>query len=257
MSFSDETIAAYVDGEMDPAASAEIEEAARGDPSLERRIASLRSLRERLQAAYAPELDEPVPDRLLAALRGAETRSAAAAVADVGAARAAARAAGARRSGVYWRYSLAASVLIAVGAGIFVRRQAHTGVIENVGGTLIARGPLAEGLSNDLAGGESRSRARIGLSFLAKSGDYCRTFSLREDAGLACRRGGRWEILALVKERLAPGAAGESGSQFRTASSSMPEPIREVVEAQISGEPLDRAAEIAAREGHWSPAKRE
>ena len=250
MSFSDETINAYVDGELDPTASAAIAEEALRDSSLEQRIARARALRERLRAAYAPELEEPVPERLLAALSSADARPAPA-VADLEAARAA-RAIRAARPATYVRYSLAASVLLAIGAGFFVWRHEHAGRIENIGGTLVAQGSLAEGLSNDLAGGESR--VRIGLSFLAKSGDYCRTFSLQEDAGLACRRGGRWEILTLVKEPLPQGAAE---SPFRTAGSPIPAPIIAAAEAQMAGEPLDRAGEIAARARHWSPAKQQ
>src|SRR5580658_882117 len=181
MSFSDETLAAYVDGELDPAAAAEIEEAARQDPRIEERIARYRALRNRLQAAYAAELDEPVPDRLLAALQNPAPRPSTA-VADLAA---------------RWRYSLAASVLIGVGAGFLAWRHSHPASMENVDGTLIARGALATGLSDQLSGpatpgaGATGPTVRIGLSFVAKSGDYCRTFSLSADAGLACHRAGR------------------------------------------------------------------
>jgi hypothetical protein len=242
MSFSDETLAAYVDGELDPAAAAEIEEAARQDPRIEERIARYRALRNRLQAAYAAELDEPVPDRLLAALQNPAPRPSTA-VADLAA---------------RWRYSLAASVLIAVGAGFFAWRYSHPASMENMDGTLIARGALATGLSDQLSGpvpsgsGPSGSTVRIGLSFVAKSGNYCRTFSLSTDAGLACRRAGRWEILALEKGVSAEGA----GSGFRTASSAMPAKVLEAVERQMAGEPLDRAGEIAARGNGWNNVPR-
>jgi hypothetical protein len=241
MSFSDETLAAYVDGELDPAAGAEIEEAARQDPRIEQRIARYRALRNRLQAAYAAELNEPVPDRLLEAVRTAQAR------------RPTPAAAGAAR----WRYSLAASVLIAVGAGFLAWRHSHPASMANVDGTLIARGALATGLSDQLSGpappgsGASGSTVTIGLSFVAKSGDYCRTFSLSADAGLACRHAGHWEILALEK-RVASGA--DSG--FRTASSAMPAKVLEAVERQMAGEPLDRAREIAARSKGWNSAPR-
>jgi hypothetical protein len=242
MSFSDETLAAYVDGELDPAAAAEIEEAARQDPRIEERIARYRALRNRLQAAYAAELDEPVPDRLLAALQNPAPRPSTA-VADLAA---------------RWRYSLAASVLIGVGAGFLAWRHSHPASMENVDGTLIARGALATGLSDQLSGpatpgsGATGPTVRIGLSFVAKSGDYCRTFSLSADAGLACHRAGRWEILALDTRVASEGA--DSG--FRTASSAMPAKVLEAVERQMASEPLDRAGEIAARGKGWNSAPR-
>jgi len=257
MSFSDETLAAYVDGELDPAACAEIEEAVRRDPSIAQRIARHRSLRNQLQAAYADELNEPVPDRLLAALRTPAPRPSPA-VADLQTAQKSARGTAVASR---WRYSLAASVLIAVGAGFLAWRHSLPASMENVDGTLIARGALATGLSDQLSGptlsgptpsgsGPSGSTVRIGLSFVAKSGNYCRTFSLSTDAGLACRRAGRWEILALEKGVSAEGA----GSGFRTASSAMPAKVLEAVERQMAGEPLDRAGEIAARGNGWNNA---
>ena len=254
MSFSDETLAAYVDGELDPAACAEIEEAVRRDPGIAQRIARYRSLRNQLQAAYADELNEPVPDRLLAALRTPAPRRSPA-VADLQTAQKSARGTAVASR---WRYSLAASVLIAVGAGFLAWRHSHPASMENVDGTLIARGALATGLSDRLSGpapsdsGPSGSTVRIGLSFVAKSGNYCRTFSLSSDAGLACRRAGRWEILALEKGVPAEGA----GSGFRTASSAMPAKVLEAVERQMAGEPLDRAGEIAARGNGWNKAPR-
>jgi hypothetical protein len=254
MSVSDETLAAYVDGELDPAACAEIEETVRRDPSIAQRIARYRSLRNQLQAAYADELNEPVPDRFLAALRTPAPRPSAA-VADLQTAQKSARGTAVASR---WRYSLAASVLIAVGAGFLAWRHSHPASMENVDGTLIARGALATGLSDQLSGpatpgsGATGPTVRIGLSFVAKSGDYCRTFSLSADAGLACHRAGRWEILALDTRVASEGA--DSG--FRTASSAMPAKVLEAVERQMASEPLDRAGEIAARGKGWNSAPR-
>jgi hypothetical protein len=88
------------------------------------------------------------------------------------------------------------------------------------GGALVARGQLAKALSNQLAAEQSRnSTVRIGLSYLAKTGDYCRTFALSgtvSPSGLACRHGEEW--------------------------------------GQIAGEPLDQAGERAARERGWTAA---
>lgn len=245
MSFSDETLAAYVDGELDPAAGAEIEEAARRDPSIGARLEQYRALRRRLRAAYAVELEEPVPDRLLAALRSPAPDGSS--VLDLRTARAAKKhrnAATARR-----RYSLAASVLIAVGVGFFSWHHFHSSAIERVNGTLFARGALAAGLSDQLSGaGTFGAGVRIGLSFVAKSGRYCRTFAFAADAGLACSDAGRWEILVLAK----PATSEVASSGFRTASSAIPVTVLEAAEREMSGEPLDRAGEMSARRRHWS-----
>jgi hypothetical protein len=235
MSFSDETLAAYVDGELDADARAAVDEALRTDSGIAQRLSRYRALRSRLRAAYEPELQQPVPERLLATLRATRTRKLSPGI----------------MAAAPWRYSLAAGVLIAVGAGLLVWRHEHAGAIETLGGMRVARGNLAEGLSNQLSGDAAPgSDVRIGLSFVAKSGDYCRTFSLADDAGIACRRAGRWEILALAQRQ--PATAADS--RFRTASSEIPAQVLQALDQQMSGEPLDRVAEIAARAGHWNGA---
>jgi hypothetical protein len=242
-----ETLMAYLDGELDPNASARVESALRADPELAARAAQYRSLRTRLESAYRPELDEPVPERLLAVLRAPVRAS----VTDLDAARAARNAA---RAGRYSRAtrltSIAAGVLLAVGAGLFLWRNSQV-MIRTANGTLVASGALARGLSDQLAGDSPpSSRVTIGLSFVAKSGDYCRTFSIAREtqgAGLACRRNGEWRISVLSPQ--SPGVGEELG--YRTASSSLPPAVLAAVQAQISGDPLDRAGEIAARGRGW------
>ena len=70
MSYDDETLMAYVDGELDAARRAEIEAAAKADAPLAERIAAQRELRERVTGAFANVAKQQVPERLLAAARG-------------------------------------------------------------------------------------------------------------------------------------------------------------------------------------------
>jgi anti-sigma factor RsiW len=56
MTIPDETLMAYADGELDPAARAAVESAMREDPQLEKRVAQHRALRQRVRAAYSTEL---------------------------------------------------------------------------------------------------------------------------------------------------------------------------------------------------------
>jgi hypothetical protein len=232
MSIADETLMAYADGELDPPARAAVEAAMRADPEIERRVAQYREQREKLRAAYAPELAQPVPDRLLAVLR---------------------KRGPARQGRVViksrWRYpaSLAASVVVAIGLAIFAWQRPAL-VQERGGGALVASGELARGLSDSLSGDPSAGNVRIGVTFLAKSGEYCRTFTLRESAGLACRDGDRWRIHDLTQS----GGAAQSGD-YRTASSVLPPAILSAVQGQIVGDPLDRAGEQSARGAGWRP----
>jgi anti-sigma factor RsiW len=251
MTISDETLMAFADGELDGTARSAVELAMREDPQIEKRIAEHRAMRQRVQAAYSAELSEEIPDRLLRAASGAG----AAAQSNVGIERSASRA---RPPRTRWRMpaSMAASLIVGLGVGYFVESPLKSPLMRNAGGAMIARGPLATALSNQLAAEQSpASPVRIGLSFLAKSGDYCRTFVLSgaiSPAGLACRRGVEWQVVTLTEERGA--AAGESG--YRTAGSGISATILNAVEGQIAGEPLDQAGERTARGRHWTAADR-
>jgi hypothetical protein len=251
MSIADETLMAYADGELDASARTAVEAAMRADPEIARRVAQYREQREKLLAAYEPELAEPVPDRLLAVLRD-RGPAGQGRVIDLKRARAAAEVSQRPRSvSSRWRYpaSLAASVVVAIGLAVFPWQRPAL-VQERGGGALVASGGLARSLSDSLSGDPSAGDVRIGVSFLAKSGEYCRTFTLRESAGLACRRGDRW----LIHDLTQLGEAGASQTEgYRTASSMLPPAILSAVQSQIVGDPLDRAGEQSARGAGWRP----
>jgi hypothetical protein len=259
MTISDETLMAYADGELDAARRLEVEAAMRADPQLETRIAAHRSLRQKVQEAYAAELSEPVPDRLLTAARGG-AGTPGGRVVNLQDARPAieGRASRARLLRSQWRTggAIAASIVLGVGLGFFMWGRTESPLMRSSGGALVAGGTLEAALSIQLAAEQSRSSSvRIGLSFLAKSGDYCRTFALSgalSPSGLACRHGEEWQVLALTQE--ADGAAGDS--EYRTAGSAISALILKSVEGQIAGEPLDQAEERAARQRGWRSSDR-
>ena len=64
MTYSDDTLMAYADGELDPAERAAIELAMRIDPAIAAAVERHRALRADVAAAFAGILDEPVPARL-------------------------------------------------------------------------------------------------------------------------------------------------------------------------------------------------
>src|SRR6202795_5080869 len=193
MTISDETLMAYADGELDPAARAAVDSAMREDPQLEKRVAQHRALRHRVHAAYSAELSEGVPERLLRAARGG--MSAPGNIVNLRDARESIPrgASHARPVRSQWRTSMAiaASVIGGVGLGYLMWGQSQYSLQRSAGGALVAGGQLAKALSMQLAAEQSPASAvQIGLSFLAKSGDYCRTFALSgtvSPSGLACR----------------------------------------------------------------------
>ncbi len=229
MKFTDETLMAYADGELDAALRVAIEAEMARDPELARAVERHRKLAARLRSAYDGVLEEHVPARLVSLV---EPRTPVAA-----------------RPGslrpVVW-YAMAASIVFAVLLGLLLARD-PAGPYETTGAGLVARGRLAHGLDTQLASAPGGGVVRIGTSFRHRDGAYCRTFTYdQRDTGLACRRAGNWIVEALASTEFPDG-------EVRTAAS-MAEVLR-AVDAAIEGEPLDAAAEKAARDAGWRNAR--
>ena len=228
MSDRDQDIAAYVDGELDTTARARFEAEMARDPSLADEVAAQRRLRARLAAAYDPVLAEPVPLNLTLSASAANDRPA-------------------RRFGLPHWGAVAASLVVGVLLGHMAAPQPQ-GPIAAGDGALAARGDLARALDQRLAADPDPGPIRIGLSFRASDGRYCRTFQSAGDrlAGLACRDADRWQIRTVTA--WAPGKA-----VYRTAGAETPPEVLAAVDALIAGEALDTAAENAARARGWKP----
>jgi len=260
--YSEETLMAFADGELDPEMSAAVAAAMREDPAIERRVAAHRALRASLQSAYASELEETPPERLLAAARGIAARPLATVshLADARA-RVAIRSVTARPrvTPPGWRpfAAMAASLLLGVGLGYFVLKRSDLVVAAD--GGLVARGVLAKSLSAQVGDDQAAASAiTVGMSFKSKDGDYCRVFSVagaKSQSGLACRQRGEWSVEVLAQNATAlQGTA--SNDAYRTASSELSPAILETVQARIAGEPLDHQGELEARDRGWQTADR-
>jgi hypothetical protein len=239
MTFDDETLMAYADGELDGAARAAVEAAMAADAALAERVARHRELRRRLHAAFEPVLAEPVPERLLA------TRAAGSAGNVISLKMRAAP----RWSWPQWG-AIAASLVIGGLSGAVLLRRGEGGPIVAVSGQMLAGGVLASALSSQLASAQPPDApVQIGVSFRTRDGAYCRTFVLQDGhalAGLACHEHGSWQL-----QVLAQGESGRGGV-YRPAGSSVPPAVARTLDALIAGEPLDAAAEAAARARNWS-----
>jgi hypothetical protein len=327
---TEELLMAYADGELDGAEHAtdraRIEAAMRADPEIVRRVEKHRAMRRELGATFDHVLDEPVPDRLIAAIRrgpaksegasaqggtgapaagtagggavrdgGSHTDSSrgsvqprapgdrasgtppaalppgasssaetaesptrrAALISDLSAARAAkaetsARAAKARAWGWPQWGAMAASLVVGAIIGHVALQSPELGSIASRGGHLVAQGGLADALSNQLASTQrTNAPVQIGTSFKSKDGAYCRTFVLHEGdpvGGLACRAGDAWNVHTLARAETTPGSDGG----YRPAGSDMPAAVRDAVEAQIVGDPLDSDGEAQAKNSGWN-----
>jgi hypothetical protein len=233
MEIDDDLLMAFADGELDAVTMKRVERAVAQDPALQSRLDAQRRLRARLEAHYAPAIEEEVPERLRAML---ETN-----VVDLPAARA-------QPARPIWQSfaAIAATLVIGLALGRALPSVGQ-GPASFQDGAIVARGNLADALDTQLASAQPANAAtRIGITFASNDGRLCRTFDDQDLAGLACRRVDGWQLVMTTA-----GSRG-SGSEFRQAASGNPL-VLQAAQDLLSGEPLDAAAERRARDSGWRP----
>jgi len=220
----DERLMAYVDGELGEPERAAFEQELAADPELQREVARQQDLRRRLSAAFDPVLEEPVPLPLSLAAEAANAPG--------------------RRS---WRAPHWAAMAACLALGVVLGRAVlpTQGPLTERDGVLVVRGELSQALDRRLA--SEAGPIRVGLSFQDHQGAFCRTFQSAPDglAGVACRASQGWTARAVTAWSPRPEAA------YRTAGSEAPPAVLAAVDELIAGEPLDAAAERAARDRGW------
>jgi hypothetical protein len=251
MNIPDELLAAYVDGELEGAERARIEQAIQHDARLAQRVAQHRAKR-RARGVLDGARQQPVPQRLAQAVRSVGT-SGSAPVIDLARVRAERKRRAERHLGLLPRRIalLVAGIVGGLLLGIVIDRLTPNGALTQYrDGALFARGALADALNEQVASSPlAGSAVRVGLSFKAKSGNYCRTFSVRDAhalAGLACYEQQQWRVWTLDASESRDGSV--RGAQ---RASGLPPAIAQAVNERISGTPLDARAEIDARRSGW------
>lgn len=238
MSVTPEQLMAYADGELEGVEKALVETALAEDAEKRAAVERHRALRAKLAGAFAPVLDEPVPQRLVDAAKTLEP--AAPDVIDLAAARA-------KKSGWSTREwgAMAACLMVGLLIGGGGLRKPDPNMLARNGG-LYANGALERALDTQLAAEAGRT-VRIGLTFRDAEGDVCRTYAYEGGGvnGLACREGENWRVQMAVSGEARP------LSEFRTASVETPPALLQAVESMIDEDVMDARAERAARDGGW------
>jgi len=237
---TDEMLYAWLDGELDATQAAGISAAVDADAGLAQRVARQRALRAQLQSRFAPVIDEPIPDRLLATIAAAP-----ATVVDLDQVRARRSLPAARRPAWQEWGAIAATLVLGVlvGTTFFNRGNEQSYTVSD--GQMLARGQLQRALSGEISGATGAGKVAIGLSARMNTGEICRSFALESGpAGLACRRGSNWIIDVLA-------GTNASGNDYRQAATSMPESLRLALESRMAGEPLTPEEEATARAKDW------
>jgi len=248
MTIEPEMLMAYADGELAGERRALLAAALQHDTGLQARVKAFEAQRQRVTAAFAEVLDEPVPDRLAAMLAAPPAAPASAPVVDLAERRVRRET---RAPGFGWAQwgGMAACLCLGIALGLRIAGPSAGDVagafVRDTGGRMLASGPLERALSAGLASEGVRDGVALRLSFVARDGQYCRAFSTDRLAGLACRDAGGWAIETAV----AVPPTVESG--MRQATSPLPRAVLDLVDARIAGTTLSADEERAARERGW------
>lgn len=221
---------AWLDGELPEPQASTMAARVAADPELTAFAKQHRALANRLNAAFAPILAAPLPDRLQEA---AERRTAQ--VIDLAEAR------DRRRRWSLAGLAVAASLALGLGIGVSLPRDG--GIFRSDDDQLAAAGRLNGALERQLASAGDRNGIRIGITFKDKEGRHCRSFTADAQSGLACRSGNGWTVEGLIREQASQG-------DYRMAAGQDPA-LGALVDARMVGEPLDAAAEAREVDRGW------
>ncbi len=229
--FSDETLMAFADGELDEAEAAAVAAAIEGDPMLAERAGAFRMTRRSLRAAFGDIVREPVPTELTAFVMAG----------GVGRTSSAARPPLARR---LMPIAAALACFVAGGAGYWLgmRGAGQSQVVQ-----VVTLGPLAAALETlDDGARQTVGTGAIALQqTLRTRAGICRTFQLDQSQnrldGVACRGEGIWRVEVL--------AATRDGGTYAPASAAGP--VESFLDGVEAGEPLPADQVRRLRQGGW------
>ncbi len=245
----DDTLQAYVDGELEPASAALVDAALAHDEMLARRVQQAQALRTQLKAAFDPVLDEPVPEHLSALLQPPSPQAATPAAPVAMARHRRGFGAGRRRAPRRWAMPAAAVAASLAVLAVALWWQPGNDLVRVQNGQQFAAGALSKALNQSLASEpDPRATVTIGLTFRSADGRICRTFVEHAKpamAGLACHHRAGWS-LPVIRAAEQP-----AGGELRQAASDMPRDVQAAVDARIRGEAFNAQQERAARAAGW------
>ena len=235
MTMDDNKFFAWLDNELDAAASARIAAQVAADPELQRRAAAHRSLQARLGDAFAPIAAAPIPATIFSSPERVT-------VVDLAIARERRSPRLGLPSMAQWA-AMAATLVLGLVTGSMLDRESSS-PIESQSGQLLASAGLARALDTRLASAPAATGPRIGLTFRSQDGMICRSFTAAAAQGLACRDGQDWRIRGLFQ-----GAESATGD-YRMAAGVDPN-LAALIDSTVAGEAFDPIEERRALAGNW------
>jgi hypothetical protein len=232
----DELLSQHIDGELSELESAAILKRLKQEPELAKRLDSLSRVDRMLKDTYA-NTNIDLPEHLIDMLQAEHT--------NVVPLR------GNHRP--VWLTAVAASILVAV--GFLVGQQwRHEQSLPLLLPSAVAVSGILESHPSSLDNWinlEAGLQLRPVLSFVEKSGTYCREYELAGNGqgwrGVACRVQGQWQTQLLVNVE----DTTASTDQYRTAGALNAEIINSFVKQRIQDIPMGAEEEAAHISGGW------
>jgi len=237
----EELLSAYLDGELEPAAAAEVERDLERDPSLAELLARMIESDSLLRDAVAA-LAGAEGGQALAARYGLTADAPAISVAPAVPA----------NDNLRWRWPVALGTVAAAALGLLVAPPSTW-----------HRGGEASGFDGAMERTASLDQAVLAdgrvliprLTVQAADGSYCREYEMSAGkgarTGIACRRDGKWNVL--VEE--AASAAPRPASQIELAGGEMKPALDAAYRSLNASDPFDAAHERALISRRWTTAK--
>ncbi len=242
MSFTDQQLSAYLDGELPEDEVQALEAALKTDAGLREALARLQNVDDVLTEALSDIADEAVPEHILAMVKASELDP----VSDVSSRNVVWMAAwkkGASRLTV--GAGLAASMIFGwiIGGQVLAPLPAVTDGVVMAG--LVDEASALHQVLETVPSGTTRDGFTPALSFAAETG-VCREVAAPSQRALACREAGRWTVLVVTADA---SLTATSGYQTASAQTSI---IFDVMADQLMTEPpLTREAEALRLQNGW------
>lgn len=260
MTYRDETLSAFIDGELPEGDADALRIDMAKDPALKERVDQLRRANDAVKLAYSGIENEPLPDAVLDLFNKASA-DIAPFPGGLGEEEAPKVHAGVlqRFASTQWPTALAASLALVVGFGV----GQIGGEPQRPGGALQVAGVVAEGspvfniletgasAQTHLAGANGGVNVEPVLSMQRADGVFCREYFISDETSrfhnVACKEDSQWEIKFAVN---IPATNGVDDA-YVAASVDSNALAAAYIDRVIAGDALDAQAEQAAMEEGW------
>lgn len=244
MTPDDFELMAYVDGELDAAASKRIAEAINADPVLQDKVDKLIESRTIAKAAYAPAEEPELSPGLESLIDGIRDDLAKPEKELPGAM--AGSGGGGALTWVQGRWATITATGFAAGAlavwGMMTMVQPDP-LLTLAGDGSAVLSTRAQTVLSTSPSGQRAGEMVIQTSFISDNGAPCRQFELADQAGIACRAEAGWQLIVLA----------DIASNDRYQAAGNTDPVAVAAAALGVSDVLSNAAEAALIEANWQP----